>query len=170
MNKRVAQIALAVTTLAVASLHLAWVPHDNGHLLIVGSQPVDVMGEVQARWNQVIRQCRDVQRVSPHAGTHADALATIMRYSPPQSESARIVSLWASGEWLLAEVEFQALFPAVVLIRTSTPRFTVVPQAVWSGVTKPWKAAPHIRNYLMKQPTGAPAELFRCFEPQSDHF
>ena len=46
MNKRVALVSLAVTCGLVASLHLSWVEHDNGHLLQVDGNPIDLMGEI----------------------------------------------------------------------------------------------------------------------------
>lgn len=169
MNKRVALVSLAVTCGLVASLHLSWVEHDNGHLLQVDGNPIDLMGEIGEQWNRITRQCHHVRRVSSGESVHAQALAAIAGYSPPHSASAQLVSLWTRGEWLLAEVEFQELFPAVVLIHQS-PHLTIVPHAVWSGVTKPWKAAPHIRHYLSEKASGVPSDLFRCFDPQSRAF
>ncbi|MFM2239082.1 MAG: hypothetical protein RJA69_456 [Pseudomonadota bacterium] len=170
MKKSVALATLTATCVWVASLHVDWTAHDNGHLLVIDGAPVDLLGEVSERWNKATRQCTQVRRVSADEHIHAQALSVIMAYSPPQSRLARLVSLWARDDWLLAEVEFEELFPAVVLIDRSTPHLSIVPQAVWSGVTKPWKAAPHIRHYLSGHVTGVPVDLFRCFDPQSDAF
>lgn len=170
MKKSVALATLTATCVWVASLHIEWAAHDNGHLLVVDGTPIDLMGEISERWNRVARQCHRVQRVDPHEDIHAQALAVIMDYSPPPSRTANVVSLWAADDWLLAEVEFKELFPAVVLIKRSATQVSVVPHGVWSGVTKPWKAAPHIRQYLTDQVTGVPLELLRCFELQSRAF
>jgi hypothetical protein len=70
----------------------------------------------------------------------------------------------------LAEVEFAQLLPAVVLMHTVNGSTAIVPGAVWSGYTQPWKAAPHIRRYLSQQGGAAPRDLFECFEPQSASF
>ncbi len=170
MKKHVALASLTMTCLVVASLHIDWVQHDNGHLLFIDSAPIDLFGEINEHWNQVTRQCDQVQRISPEEQLHAQALAVIMDYSPPQSRSAHLASLWSAGDWLLAEVEFEELLPAVVMIQKSSTQLSIIPHGVWSGITKPWKAAPHIRNYLIRQVTHAPVDLLRCFDPQSNAF
>lgn len=170
MKKSVALATLTATCLWVAFLHIEWTPHDNGHLLVIDGSTVDLMGTMSEYWNKATRQCTQVRQVSIEEDIHARALAVIMEYSPPQSRSAHLMSLWASGDWLLAEVEFKELFPAVVVIKPSASGLTVAAEGVWSGVAKPWKAAPHIRKYLTGQVTGAPVDLFRCFELQSNSF
>lgn len=45
----------------------------------------------------------------------------------------------------------------------------IVPNAVWSGDTRPWVAAPLIRRYLLEKEPQAPADLLNCFGPLS-HF
>ena len=170
MKKSVALATLTATCVWVASLHIEWAAHDNGHLLVVDGTPIDLLGEISERWNRVARQCHRVQRVDPHEDIHAQALAVIMDYSPPPSRTANVVSLWAADDWLLAEVEFKELFPAVVLLHGSATSLSVVPGGVWSGVTKPWQAAPHIRHYLGAQVPGVPGDLLSCFELQSSAF
>ena len=170
MKKNVALATLTATCLWVTSLHLSWTEYDNGHLLIVDGVPIDLGGEISELWNKATRQCAQVRLVSAHEDIHAVALATIANYSPPQSRMAQIASLWSTGDWLLAEVEFKDLFPAVVLLHGSTTYLSIEPHAVWSGLTKPWKAAPHIRHYLSGQVSEAPPVLLRCFELQSNAF
>ena len=170
MKKSVALTTLAATIVWVTSVHIEWVAHDNGHLMVIDGQSFDVMGELSEYWNRTTRQCHQVRRVFPEEYIHAQVLAVIKDYSPPQSRMAHVVSLWTAGDWLLAEVEFKELFPAVVLIKQSVPSLTVVPHGVWSGVTKPWKAIPKIRHYLSAQVPEAPVDLLRCFELQSVAF
>ncbi len=170
MKKRVAIISLLTTCVLVASLHIEWVEYDNGHLLVIDGTHMDLRGELSEQWNKVSRQCHRIRLVSPDESIHAQVQSAIMDYSPPQSSSANVVSLWSADDWLLAEVEFKELLPAVVLINKSTTDLTIVSDAVWSGSTKPWKAAPHIRNYLSNKVTGVSVDLFRCFEPRSNAF
>jgi hypothetical protein len=94
----------------------------------------------------------------------------IQAYSPPQSESAKIASIWTVGEWTLAEVEFDALLPAVVTLRTLNSETHIVPRGIWSGYTKPWMAAPLIRTYLKTQVPDMPTDLLNCFAPRSKSF
>jgi hypothetical protein len=73
-------------------------------------------------------------------------------------------------KWVVAEAEFAELLPAVVLIDFSGVEPNIVSNAIWSGYTKPWKAAPFIRNYLLRQEPDLPPSLAACFEPQSPSF
>jgi hypothetical protein len=71
---------------------------------------------------------------------------------------------------MLIEVEFDTLLPAVVTLKETQGEWSVVPNAIWSGHTHPWVAAPWIRNYLSKQAPDMPANLLECFTPQSKSF
>lgn len=71
-------------------------------------------------------------------------------------------------QWLLAEVEFDTLLPAVVLLREESGALRVQERAIWSGMTHPWKVGPLIRNYISRQAPDAPAALFACFTPLSN--
>jgi hypothetical protein len=108
----------------------------------------------------------------PQAG-QANFLAVqnaIESYSPPQSQSAQIASIWTLGEWTLAEVEFDALLPAVVTLQINNHEHKIVPRGIWSGHTKPWMAAPLIRTYLKAQVPEVPSKLLNCFDPRSKSF
>jgi len=91
-------------------------------------------------------------------------------YSPPDSRQAQIASVLAMDSWLLVEVEFKNLLPAVVLIQNANSLPSIFAQGVWSGYTTPHKSAPFIRNYLSHHVDTAPAELVNCFDPQSKSF
>jgi hypothetical protein len=94
----------------------------------------------------------------------------IQSYSPPQSQTAKIASIWTLGEWTLAEVEFEALLPAVVTLQKSSSEQKIMPRGIWSGHTKPWMAAPLIRTYLKTQVPEVPVQLLNCFIPRSKSF
>jgi hypothetical protein len=68
------------------------------------------------------------------------------------------------------EVESDVLLPAVVALKQSNGEFTIIPNAIWSGYTQPWVAAPFIRDYLSRQAPDMPADLLACFTPQSKSF
>jgi hypothetical protein len=78
---------------------------------------------------------------------------------------ARLLGLQQQGQWLLAEVEFATLNPAVVLLTSSQERVSVVEGAIWSGTTAPWHAASLIRRYILGRAPQVPAELISCFNP-----
>jgi hypothetical protein len=170
MKKRVSLAVLGLVLAGVVASHVSWEEKDNGYLLVIDGREVDVLGKLRNDWNRALRNCARVSFLSAQDPRYVQAKATIQAYSPPQSSSAQLAGVWASGDWSLAEVEFAQLLPAVVLMHTVNGTTAIVPSAVWSGYTQPWKAAPHIRRYLNRQGGAAPRELFDCFEPQSASF
>ncbi|CAN1568849.1 hypothetical protein [Limnohabitans sp. B9-3] len=170
MKKRVSLAVLGLVLAGVAASHLSWEEKDNGYLLVIDGREVDVLGQLRNDWNRALRNCTRVSFLSAQDPRYLQAKATIQAYSPPQSSSAQLAGVWAAGDWTLAEVEFAQLLPAVVLMHTVNGATAIVPSAVWSGYTQPWKAAPHIRRYLSQQGGAAPPDLFECFEPQSASF
>lgn len=170
MKKRVSLAVLGLVLAGVTASHLSWEEKDNGYLLVIDGREVDVLGKLRNDWNSVLRNCARVSFLSAQDPRYLQAKSTIQAYSPPQSSSAQLAGVWAAGDWTLAEVEFAQLLPAVVLMHTVNGATAIVPGAVWSGYTQPWKAAPHIRRYLSQQEGSAPRDLFDCFEPQSASF
>ena len=170
MKKQVSITLLCLSLLVVTSIHVDLKHGENGNLLVIGEHPIDVAGITRNQWNKLTRNCGSVQKLSSDQATYKLAKGLIQSYSPPSSESAQIASAWSIDGWILVEVEFNELFPAVVLINNTGANAYVVPQAVWSGYTKPWKAAPHIRQYLAHQAKEMPAALLNCFDPESQSF
>ena len=170
MKKNAYLALLAVTLLAVISIHVHWTTNENGTLLFIDNKPVDFLGAINNQWNRVARTCSAVTRLSPHEEKYQTAQSLIRNYSPPSSQTAVIASAWALESWTLVEVEFQDLLPAVVLIQTTDNQTQIVPNAVWSGYTQHWKAAPYIRNYIEQQVPQMPVSLTRCFDAQSQSF
>ena len=167
MSPRVALAALAVTLIGVTLSHVEWAQADNGHLLVVDGRPVDVQGWLNNLRNWVQRDCTTVQALQAGDAQLQAPLQALQAFSPPASHSARVAGAWAQSDWMLIEVEFDELLPAVVLLQKSNTGWTVAPQGVWSGQTHPWQAAPLIRAYLSRQVATAPAPLLACFDPKS---
>jgi hypothetical protein len=170
MNKRVSLIVLCVVALGVISGHVSWVQKENGYLLVLDAREIDIMGEAKNDWVRSTRNCDGVWRLDHEDQRYLEVAQTIKAYSPPHSESAQLASVWTTGIWTLAEVEFKNLLPAVVLMKSIGGISTIMPNAVWSGYTRPWKAAPYIREYLSKNSRETPVSLFECFEPHSKAF
>ena len=170
MKKNVYLVLLAVTLLAVISIHVHWTKTENGTLLVIDNKPVDLLGAIHNQWNRVSRTCSAVTRLSPKDTKYQIAETLIKNYSPPSSQTAVVAGAWSMESWTLVEVEFQDLLPAVVLIQTTENQTLIVPNAVWSGYTQPWAAAPYIRNYIEQQVPEMPVALTRCFDPQSQSF
>jgi hypothetical protein len=151
-------------------LHMEWTSSENGTLLVIDNRAFDFFGAVDNQWNRLTRSCHTVNRLTATQEKYQSALSLIKNYSPPNSMSAKIASAWSLDTWTLVEVEFADLLPAVVLIHTQNDQPSIVPNAVWSGYTKPWKSAPYIRKYIFKNADGLPQALPDCFEPQSLSF
>lgn len=170
MKKNAYLALLTVTVLAVVSIHVHWTTNENGTLLFIDNKPVDFLGAIHNQWNRVTRTCSAVTRLSPKDTKYQIAETLINNYSPPSSQTAVIAGAWSIDSWTLVEVEFQDLLPAVVLIQTTDNQTLIVPNAVWSGYTQPWEAAPYIRHYIEHQIPQMPVALTRCFDPQSQSF
>jgi len=171
MKKKVAWTVLGLVLVGVVASHVSWEKKDNGYLLVLDGREVDLLGQLRNGVNRALRNCERVNFLTAQDPRYGEVKATIQAYSPPQSNSAKLASVWAAGDWRLAEVEFAQLLPAVVLMRTVNGTPVIVPHAVWSGYTQPWKAAPHIRRYLaMQGGDSVPTDLYDCFEPQSVSF
>jgi len=170
LMKKAYLVLLAVTLLAVVSIHFQWTTDENGTLMVIDNKPVDFLGAINNQWNRATRTCSAVTRLSPSDEKYQIAQSLIRNYSPPNSKAAVIAGAWSMESWTLVEVEFQDLLPSVVLIQTTDNQTNIVPNAVWSGFTQPWVAGPFIRNYIEQQVPQMPVALTRCFDPQSQSF
>lgn len=170
MNRRAAALYLGLTLIGITVTHIGFVEEDNGILMNVDGNLVDVAGTVSDFKTRMLRNCATVGSLAPLSTDHAATMAAIRDFSPPDSASARIGSLLQHEDWLLAEVEFDTLLPAVVLLRKQQGIIKIEDRAIWSGTTQPWEAAPRIRDYIRRQAPAAPALLFACFTPQSKAF
>lgn len=170
MKRSTSISVLVLVLLAVTGSHIDWVARDNGHLMMLDGKEIDIAGIASNQWTRMSRNCDGVARLPLVDEKYQTAVRLIQSYSPPQSASVQLAGVWTMGQWALAEAEFVDLLPAVVLIDFSGPQPHIVSQAIWSGYTQPWKAAPFIRAYLMRQVPDLPPALSRCFDPQSLSF
>ena len=161
---------LLLVVLAVVASHIGWTARDNGTLMVLDGREIDIGGIASDQWTQMTRSCQGVVRLQPADETYQITQRLISEYSPPHSASVRIAGVWAMDKWVVAEAEFAELLPAVVLLDFSGIEPKIISNAVWSGYTKPWKAAPFIRDYLARQVPDLPLPLTRCFDPQSLSF
>ena len=164
MKSRAKLFLLLASVMLLPLSHLDIERSDDSWLLRVDGRPVDLAGEL-AEWStRLTRDCRDVQELPSQDPLHALAGRTIQDYSPPSSQSARIVHLSRQGDWLLAQVQFEELQDAVVLLSHSEQELKIAEGAIWSGSTFPHKAEPVIRRYLKSKAPQAPDGLIACFE------
>ncbi len=170
MKKRTSLWVLLLLIVAVAASHIGWAARDNGTVMVLDGREIDVAGIASNQWTHMTRNCSGVVRLQPVDKNYQITAKLIRDYSPPHSESVRLSGVVGMDKWVVAEAEFVDLLPAVVLVDFSGGEPKIVSNAVWSGYTKPWKAAPFIRDYLVRQVPGLPRSLAACFDPESHAF
>ena len=170
MKKHVAITLLVLTTLGVLRAHVAIERQDGAYFLSYQGKKHDVLGAFLNQTNAVLRQCGSVDVVDINSPQAGKALSAIQNFSPPDSHHARLLGLQQQGPWLLAELEFSTLNPAVVLLTRTEAGVSVVDGAIWSGTTAPWQSANLIRRYLQDRAPQAPPALMDCFDPVSALF
>jgi hypothetical protein len=114
--------------------------------------------------------CKAVKQLASEDPKLRMVETAIQSYSPPDSMHIKIIYVWTSGTWAVAEVEFEKLLPAVLPVKNIDTTATVVGDAIWSGQTVPWKSGPFIRAYLGQKSSDTPKDLLNCFELQTDSF
>lgn len=158
---------LSVGLLAVLATHARVERADHSLLLRLDGRPVDALGAWKDLRNRMLRRCSGVQvaRLDPADADAQAVLAALQAYSPPDSASARLHHLQRSGDWWLAQVQFDSLEPATVLLRAAAAQPQVVDTALWSGPTEPWRPGPLIRQYLAARAPDVPGPLLACADP-----
>jgi hypothetical protein len=166
MKKHVALTLLLITTLGVLNAHVDVPSVDGRRFVQTQGQMYDAIGWSEDLWTRSTRNCSQVRALGRTEPMYAQALEVIQAFSPPDSRSARLRQLQQNGDWLLAEVEFDELSPAVVVLQLQGKVVELLPTAIWSGDTQPWRPAPLIRRHLHTQAPLVPQPLLDCLDPQ----
>ena len=167
MKRHVAATLLVLTTLGVINAHVDIEAQDGRYFGVWQGKKHDVMGWVADRSNRLWRDCSRVQQMGSASPTAEQVLSLIADHSPPDSRNAKLVSLRQQGDWLLAELVFARLNPAVVVMQAGPQGWHLPERAIWSGSTAPWQPGPRIRQHLQSQVPQVPADLLACYEPVS---
>ena len=162
MKRHVAAVVVALTAWLVIDSHVDWVPQDGRQLLEVSGQRWDLRGWAAEQLLQLQRDCTPVSRWPPDSPTARAVLPVIQQHSLPDSQSARWLQLQQLGDWSVAEVDFDNLQPALVVLRLQAGLWRVQDQAVWSGSTTPWHSGDFVRRYLRQQAPDLPQALLSC--------
>lgn len=170
MNKKVSVTLLLLLVPVVLMTHVSWSQKDNGLMFNVDGRDVDFVGIIKDKWRKATNTCLTVTELDSEDPKLKMIKTTIQSYSPPDSLPIKVIYVWTSGTWAIAEVEFENLLPAVVAVKNLDTRATVVGNAIWSGMTGPWKSGPFIRAYLGKRSSDIPEALVNCFELQTGSF
>ncbi len=170
MKKKVALPLLVIVCAGVIASHISFKAADHSYLMVIDGKDIDVLGKIKNQWLVHTQNCKGVSQPSDGQEKFQAVRQAIQSYSPPQSQSAQIAGVWTLDKWTLAEVEFDALLPAVVTLQTTDSGEQILPRGIWSGLTKPWVAAPLIRSYLTIQVPEIPSQLVNCFDTRSKSF
>ena len=154
-----------LTTLGVINAHVDVEAQDGRYFGVWQGKKHDVIGWLADHKNQLWRDCSAVQQLSNASPAAEQVLTLIADHSPPDSRNARLVSLLQQGDWLLAELVFAQLNPAVVVLQAVPEGIRLPERAVWSGSTSPWQPGPRIRQHLELQVPQVPAALLACYDP-----
>ena len=165
MKRHVAATLLVLTTLGVINAHVDIEAQDGRNFVVWQGKKHDVIGWLADHNNQLWRDCSAVQQLSLASPAAEQVLNLIADHSPPDSRNAKLVSLLQQGDWLLAELAFAQLNPAVVVLQAGSTGMRLPERAVWSGSTAPWQPGPRIRHYLQSQVPQVPAALLACYDP-----
>lgn len=157
-------VMVAVTWLVVWFLASPRIEsRDERWLFYVNGVPVDALGVLEEYWGRVTSDCSGVADLSNDTITVAALLDLLQRFSPPDSLSARIVSVRTTQDWWVVEATFDYLPPAwVVFSRSLSSAEGIQIREVWSGSTFPWRAMPFAGRYFRSRLPDVPAELLRC--------
>ena len=170
MHKKISVVLLLLLIPVVTLTHVSWAQKDNGLMFNVDGRDVDFIGIVKDKWRMMTNTCKTVKKLESEDPKLNMVKAAIQSYSPPDSKPIKVIYVWTTGTWAVAEVEFEKLLPAVVAIKNIDTSATVVGDAIWSGMTAPWKSGPFIRAYLREKSSDTPEDLLNCFELQTDSF
>jgi len=168
MKRHVAATLLVLTTLGVINAHVDVDAQDGRYFAVWEGRKHDVIGWMSDGSNQLWRNCSGVQHLRSDSPMAVQVLAVIGEYSPPDSRQAKLVSLQRQADWLVAELTFATLNPAVVVLRDEPAGLRLPERAVWSGSTAPWQPGPRIRDHLQQQVPEVPAALLSCYDPVSN--
>ncbi len=162
MKRKASLVVLVAMLIGIPLSHVELQSADDAWLLLVDGRPVDVRGLLSERYTRLTRDCRSVHSLPPEDTVHTQALTAIRQFSPPDSASAELLALSRQDDWLLAQVRFAGLQPAVLLLAATAQGIAVVEAGIWSGHTHPHQAGPFIRRYLRARVPQAPGDLLDC--------
>lgn len=168
MKRKTAVLLLALVSVGVVDSHVDWETLDGKGLVNVSGVRFDPLGWMRDKAQVTRRDCAWYTQPSADSALAASVLRAISQHSPPDSQQPRWHSARHDGNWLVVEVSFERLNPAVALLQRQGEQWRIHPKAVWSGSTAPWHPSTRIRDHLMQQAPEAPKGLIACFSPQQD--
>jgi len=174
MKKSTAALALLLCVTLVAGSHVETQVIDGETIFLVDSVPVDLRGywrEKSTDWiNFAKNRCDAIAYLTPDSADYQNAQQAVQLYSPPDSNSAKVVQLAGDGEWFWAEITFDKLEPVVLILRRTPNGLQIWNGAVWSGPTHPWRVKSTIEKYLKAKSPAPSHRLLTCMHPSAGVF
>jgi len=168
VKRTTAALFLGAVLVGVVDSHVDWETVDGKGLINISGVRFDPVGWGRDKAQITRRDCAWYTSPSPQSDVGRSVLRAISRHSPTDSSSPRWHSALQDGQWLIAEVSFERLNPAVALLQRQGEQWRMHPKAIWSGSTEPWYPSTRIRDHLMQQAPEAPKGLIDCFTPEQD--
>jgi hypothetical protein len=168
MKRKTAALLLTVVMIAVVDSHVDWTSVDGKSLLNINGQAMDPVGWFRDKTQNIRHDCKAYGSAQLQSPVGRSVMAAVARHSPPDSAHARWHQARQDANWLIAELSFERLSPAVVLFQRQGDDWHIHPKAIWSGSTEPWFPSTRIRDHLMQQAPEAPQGLIACFTPEQD--
>lgn len=167
MRYRAGLVVLALVWLGLVVHNVRIEFQDRGWLLNVYESKIDIKGLAAEHWNRMHRwrlDCPTLQNVNEPIQN--ELLQAIYQHSPPDSLSATLLWVGRFNGWALAEVGFERLNPAVIVLQQDGEDWQVLKTGIWSGQTYPWRPSPFIRHFLSTRNAQAPQKLLHCWQAQ----
>ena len=168
MKRSTAALVLGALLIAVVDTHVDWETVDGRGLLNVNGTRFDPKGWARDKAHITRRDCAWYPSHNVDSDIGVSAMRAVARHSPPDSARARWHQARQDGHWLIVELSFDRLSPAVALLQRQGGQWRMHPKAIWSGSTEPWYPSTRIRDHLSQAAPEAPAGLIACFAPLQD--
>jgi hypothetical protein len=165
MRRYVGLVILCVLLAGVILNNVRFQHQDRGWLLNVYESPLDVHGFAADQWAKFQREFLNCPALQSHGEqTLSSVVQAIQNYSPPDSASVQLLWLGVLQSWAVAEVWFDTLSPAVIVLKRQDNQWQIADTGIWSGTTYPWRASPFIRQFLSSRNPDVPSRLLYCWQ------
>ncbi len=155
-------IAITATTLLLGGIVLFSQVEkvDDGYIINTETGAIDPVGALKLAFTRATRDCTLVKDVD---ATYVLAALTASKVDQINKGDPRPRAGWTQDRWLLTEVEFESLEPAVILLERVADSYKV--SELYGGTAAPFNDVQAIHTYFLQQRIDAPRQLINCYEP-----
>ncbi len=138
---------------------------DDGFIIATKTGVMDPIGELKLAFTRATRDCTAVKEVSSAEILAALAASKVVKINDANPKPR---AGWKQDAWLLVEVDFDSLEPAILLIEHVASNYTVA--ALYGGTAAPFNDVQVIHSYFSRKQSAAPRQLINCYEPVGPPF